>query len=68
MNNRDLSVLNKFLAKVKDSSRQGLREVRIETRDAVEITTLLAQILLSQQTISTTSNTTSGPLDGGGFK
>lgn len=49
MINRDLTPLDKFLAKVKDASRQGLKEVRLDTRDAIEITTLLTQILLKQQ-------------------
>ncbi len=65
---RDLSPLDKFLAKVKDANRQGLREVRIDTRDAVEITTLLAQILLNQQITTTPVKETTTPLDGGKFK
>ena len=67
---RDLSPLDKFLAKVKDANRQGLKEVRLDTRDAVEISTLLAQILLNQQIMPMVAKETTSmaPLDGGKFK
>lgn len=67
---RDTTPLDKFLAKVKDASRQGLKEVRIETRDAVDISTLLAQILLEQYkpTLPLPKEETSNQLDGGKFK
>lgn len=67
---RDTTPLDKFLAKVKDASRQGLKEVRIDTRDAVDISTLLAQILLEQHkpTLSLPKEETSNQLDGGKFK
>lgn len=45
---RDTTPLSKFLAKVKDASKLGLKEVRLDTKDAVEISTLLAQMLLDQ--------------------
>jgi hypothetical protein len=69
---RDTAALDKFLAKVKDASRLGLKEVRLDTRDAVDISALLAQMLLDlrrprieekpPQDIPSTS------LDGGKFK
>lgn len=73
MINRDLTPLDKFLAKVKDASRQGLKEVRLDTRDAIEITTLLTQILLKQQIANTALKdvapvSTTKPFDGGKFK
>lgn len=72
MINRDLTPLDKFLAKVKDASRQGLKEVRLDTRDAIEITTLLTQILLKQQIATVKKEVTPvssvSPLDGGKFK
>lgn len=70
MINRDLTPLDKFLSKVKDASRQGLREVRLDTRDAVEITTLLTQILLKQQigVVPKDLDPLTKPLDGGKFK
>jgi hypothetical protein len=72
MINRDLTPLDKFLAKVKDASRQGLKEVRLDTRDAIEITTLLAQILLKQQIATVTKEvgptSLSKQMDGGKFK
>jgi hypothetical protein len=70
MINRDLTPLDKFLAKVKDASRQGLKEVRLDTRDAVEITTLLTQILLKQQITNMVPKDIAPsikPLDGGKF-
>lgn len=45
---QDIAPLNRFLAKVKDASRSGLKEVRISTKDAVEISTLLALVLLEK--------------------
>ena len=72
MINRDLTPLDKFLAKVKDASRQGLKEVRLDTRDAIEITTLLTQILLKQQIATAPKEVTPAssfkPTDGGKFK
>ena len=72
MINRDLTPLDKFLAKVKDASRQGLKEVRLDTRDAIEITTLLTQILLKQQITAVKKEAVPtapvSPLDGGKFK
>jgi len=71
MINRDLTPLDKFLAKVKDASRQGLKEVRLDTRDAVEITTLLTQILLKQQITNMVPKDvapSTKPLDGGKFR
>jgi len=73
MINRDLTPLDKFLAKVKDASRQGLKEVRLDTRDAIEITTLLTQILLKQQIANIVAKEVAPvpslkPLDGGKFK
>ena len=68
---RDLLPLDKFLAKVKDANRQGLKEVRIDTRDAVEISTLLAQLLLNQQVSAppeVKEVTNSTQMDGGKFK
>jgi hypothetical protein len=71
MINRDLTPLDKFLAKVKDASRQGLKEVRLDTRDAIEITTLLTQILLKQQIATVPKDVVpaslSKPMDGGKF-
>ena len=72
MINRDLTPLDKFLAKVKDASRQGLKEVRLDTRDAIEITTLLTQILLKQQIATAPRDVApaslSKPMDGGKFR
>jgi hypothetical protein len=68
---RDTTPLDKFLAKVKDASRLGLKEVRIDTRDAVDISTLLAQILLEQQVQKEPlpkEETSGTQLDGGKFK
>ena len=70
---RDIAPLNKFLAKVKDASRLGLKEVRIDTRDAVEMSTLLAQILLDQHAVAQpvvplADTRKSGYTDGGGFR
>jgi hypothetical protein len=68
---RDLASLDKFLAKVKDASRTGLKEVRIDTRDAIEMTTLIAQLLLDasrQQYTIVKQEPAKTQLDGGLFK
>ena len=68
---RDIAPLNRFLVKVKDASKLGLKEVRIDTKDAVEISTLLAQILLDQQqdtVIRTTGMPENSLTDGGRFR
>jgi hypothetical protein len=60
------------LAKVKDANRLGLKEVRLDTRDAVDISALLAQMLLDLKRPKAeekrTHDATARSLDGGNFK
>jgi len=67
---RNLSPLDRFLAKTKDASRHGLKEIRMETKDAVELSVLLAQILLNQNiTVVERNDVAKKPsLDGGAFR
>ena len=67
---RDITALDKFLTKVRDANRSGLREVRIETRDAIDMATLIAQLLLdfNKPTINAKEEPAKTQLDGGIFK
>lgn len=67
---RDLSPLDRFLTKTKEASRHGLKEIRMETKDAVELSVLLAQILLNQNitVVDRTDTNKKSSLDGGSFR